>query len=122
MFCYEYFTDVSKFEKTSLPTKEEFFNKLTDSPISDEDYQHAHRVWETFNMHTFWEYHDLDLQTDVLLLTDVYENFRATSLNYYQTDPCNVYSAPGLSWNSMLKMTDAKLGLLADIDMYVPLY
>ena len=64
------------------------------------------------------EYHDLYLGSDVLLLTDVFENFRKTCLQYYKLDPCHYFTSLGLSWDAMLKMTNIKLELMTDIDMF----
>ena len=64
------------------------------------------------------EYHDLYLKSDVLLLTDIYENFRKTCLQYYKLDPCHYFTSPGLSWDAMLKMIDIKLELMTDVDMF----
>ena len=64
------------------------------------------------------EYHDLYLQSDILLLTDVFENFRNTCMQYYGLDPCHYFTSPGLSWDTMLKMTKVKLELMTDINMY----
>ena len=63
------------------------------------------------------EYHDLYLKSDVLLLADVFENFRRASLLNYGLDPCHYVSTPGLSWDAMLKMTGINLELITDIDM-----
>ena len=119
VYPYEYVTDESKFEDTSLPAQEHFYNKLVETHVSDEDYTHAHNVWTSFGIQTLGDYHNLYLKTDVLLLADVFENFRKTSLQYYGIDPCNVYSAPGLAWNAMMKMTGIRLELLKDIDMHL---
>ncbi|XP_057302729.1 uncharacterized protein LOC130636895 [Hydractinia symbiolongicarpus] len=59
------------------------------------------------------EYHDLYLKSDVLLLADVFENFRSTCLEYYKLDPAHYYTSPGLSWDAMLRMTDVELELYA---------
>ena len=64
------------------------------------------------------EYHDLYLKSDVLLLTDIFENFRKICLQYYKLDPCHYFKSPGLSWDAMLKMTDIKLELMIDVDMF----
>ena len=92
VYPYEYMTDGRKFEDVRLPSSEHFYNRLTETPVSDEDYVHAQNVWSAFEMRTLGDYHDLYLKTDVLLLADVFENFRAMSLQYYEIHPCNVYS------------------------------
>ena len=64
------------------------------------------------------DYHDLYLQSDTLLLVDIFENFRRTCLQYYKLDPCHYFTSPGLSWDAMLKMTGIKLELMTDVDMF----
>ena len=63
------------------------------------------------------EYHDLYLKTDVVLLADVFENFRDVCLKNYKLDPAWYYTSPGLSWDALLKKTEIKLDLLSDINM-----
>ena len=69
-------------------------------------------------MNTMGDYHDLYLNTDVLLLADVFEKFIDMYAEYYGLDPCNNCSSPVLSWDAMLKMTEIELELISDIDMY----
>ena len=57
------------------------------------------------------------LKTDVLLLADVFENFRKTCMNYYGLDPANYLSSPGLAWDAMLLKTGVKLDLITYIKM-----
>ena len=64
------------------------------------------------------QYHDFYLKSDILLLADVFENFRKTCLQSYKLDPCHYFTSLGLSWDAMLKMTDIKLELMTDIDMF----
>ena len=59
------------------------------------------------------------LKKDVLLLADVFEKFIDTCLKYYGLDPCHCFSAPGLSWDAMLKMTGIELEKISDIDQYL---
>ena len=87
------------------------------SSISEEDYQHAQRVWEEFGIHNLGDYHNLYLRTDVVLLTNVYEAFRDTCLRHYKRDPAHFYTSPGLAWKACLKCTGIKLELLTDPDM-----
>ena len=117
VYPYDYMDSFDKFNE-KLPTKEDFYSQLSDEHISDEDYAHAKKVWNTFKLQTMGEYHNLYLKSDILLLADVFENFRKTCLQYYKLDPCHYFTSPGLSWDAMLKMTDIKLELMTDIDMF----
>ena len=118
IYPYDYMDSFNKFNETQLPKKKDFYSILNNEHISDEQYKHAQNVWDTFNLKTMGDYHDLYLKSDILLLTDVFENFRKTCLQYYKLDPCHYFTSPGLSWDAMLKMTDIKLELITDIDMY----
>ena len=118
IYPYDYMDSFEKFNKTELPTKEEFYSILNNEHISDEDYCHAKKVWNTFQLQTMGEYHNLYLKSDILLLADVFENFRKTCLQYYKLDPCHYFTSPGLSWDAMLKMTNIQLELMTDIDMF----
>ena len=117
VYPYDYMDSFDKFNE-KLPPKEEFHSILNDEHISDEDYKHAQHVWNTFSLKNMGEYHDLYLASDILLLADVFENFRKTCLEYYKLDPCHYFTSPGLSWDAMLKMTNIKLELMTDIDMF----
>ena len=118
IYPYDCMDSFEKFNETKLPTKDEFYSILNDEHISNEDYQHAQNVWEVFKLRNMGEYHDLYLKSDILLLADVFENFRRTCLEYYKLDPCHYFTSPGLSWDAMLKMTGIKLELMTDIDMF----
>ena len=118
VYPYDYMDSFDKFNKTELPSKEEFYSILIDEHISNDDYTHAQNVWNTFKLQTMGEYHDLYLKSDILLLADVFENFRRTCIQYYKLDPCHYFTSPGLSWDAMLKMTNIKLELMTDINMF----
>ena len=117
VYPYDFMDSFEKFNE-KLPSKEEFYSILNDEHISNEDYKHAQNVWNTFNLQNMGEYHNFYLKSDILLLADVFENFRKTCLEYYKLDPCHYFTSPGLSWDAMLKMTDIKLELMTDIDMF----
>ena len=117
VYPYEYMVSFENLEETKLPPKEAFYSKLTDENISDKDYEHAKKVWESFNMKTLRDYHKLYNKVDVLLLADVFENFRDICFKNYKLDPAHYYTAPGLAWDAALKVTGVNLELLSDIDM-----
>ena len=73
------------------------YSILNDTDIGEDDYKHAQEVWDAFKVRNLGEYHDLYLKTDVLLLADVFENFRETCLHHYKLDPCHYITSPGLS-------------------------
>ena len=118
VYPYDYMDSFEKFNEKELPSKDQFHSILNDQHITDDEYNHAKEVWNTFMIRTLGDYHDLYLVSDVLLLTDVFENFIKTCMQYYKLDPCHYFTSPGLSWDAMLKMTNIKLELMTDIDMF----
>lgn len=88
VYSYDNRDSFEKFEETQLPLKEEFYWQLilTGEQITDEEYEHAQKnnVWKTLKLKNMGEYHNLYLQSDALLLADVFENFRKTCLQYYK--------------------------------------
>ena len=105
------------FNETSLPEKEDCYSHLNMEDITDADYTHRKRVCKDFQIKSLGEYHDLYVQSNILLLADVFENFRNMSLEVYEFDSAKFISAPGLAWKAALKKTKVKLDLLTDIDM-----
>ncbi|KYM98938.1 hypothetical protein ALC62_10334 [Cyphomyrmex costatus] len=117
VFPYEYVDCVKKLNDTRLPPRESFHSSLTGDTVFESDYAHAANVWKRFSVRTLGEYSDLYLKTDVLLLTDVFENFRESCVASYGLDPAHYYTLPGFTWDAMLKHTRVKFELLTDIDM-----
>ena len=117
VYPYDYVDNPEKLSETQLPPKSAFYSKLNNKDISDEDYTHAQKIWKEFEMKTMKDYHNLYLELDVLLLADVFENFREVCLDNYKLDPAWYLTAPGLSWDAMLRVTGIKLELLTDPDM-----
>lgn len=117
IFPYEYIDSWEKLEEKSLPPIEAFYSSLNKSSITQQQYEYALQVWNAFHIKTLGEYSDLYLLTDVLLLTDVFENFRSVCKTHYDLDALWYYTAPGLSWDSCLKLTGITLELLVDYEM-----
>ena len=116
-YPYEYMDSEEKFNDIKIPPREAFYSKLSGRGITEKDYKHAWNVWNSFKMKTFKEYHELYNITDVLLLADVFENFRDLCLKIYGLDPVYYFTAPGLAWDACLKMTNIDLELLSDPNM-----
>jgi len=119
VYPYSYMDSFEKFEETSLPEKSKFFNDLKKKHISDKDYAFIHELWNTFQLKTMGDLHDLYMETDVLLLTDVFEEFRNFSLAKYRLDPAHFNTAPGLSWSAALLHTRQRLEIPVDPDMHL---
>ena len=118
IFPYRFLDSSEKFQ-APLPSRDSFYNTLTKETCSEKDYEHVVKVWNHFGMKTFSEYHDVYLRVDVLLLADVFENFRDLAMSNYSLDPLHFYSVPGLAWASSLKLTRCRLKLLTDPTMYL---
>ena len=117
VYPYDYMDCFDELSETTLPPIESFYSELNKSGISEDKYTLAQNVWETFEMETLQDYHDLYLKTDVLLLADVFENFRDVCQENYGLDPAWYYTAPGLAWDAALKVAKVELKLLADPDI-----
>ena len=86
-FAYEYMDGWKKFNESLLPEKEDFYSRLNVEDITDADYTHAKRVCKDFKINTLREYHDLYVQSNTLLLADVFENVRNMCLEIYELNP-----------------------------------
>ena len=117
VYPYEYMDTWERFNETSLPDKEAFYSNLNMADIKNIDHRHAKRVFKSLNNKNLGDYHDFYVQSDTLLLADVFENFRKMFFEVYELDPAYFLSASGLAWQACLKKTDVKLELLTDIDM-----
>jgi hypothetical protein len=117
VYPYEYMTDITKFGETNLPQKKHFYSKLNNEDITDADYKHAKAVWSFFNCTTIQDYHDIYLKTDVLLLADIFENFRSMAMATHHLDPAHYYTLPGFSWDACLLKTKITLELFDNPEM-----
>jgi hypothetical protein len=114
VYPYDYVNKWSVFKEKKLPAHEKFYSTLAMSNITEEEYLHAQNVWKTLEIEDMGEYHDIYLATDVMLLADVFEQFRITCMESYGLDPLHYVTAPGLAWDAMMKMTDVTLDLFND--------
>ena len=119
IYPYDYFDSKTKYDELQLPKKEKFFNKLNNKNISNEDYKHAIKVFETFKCENLMEYSILYLNTDICHLSDVFQKFSDFAYKTYNLDPRHSYTLPGFPWQSMLKMTKIELELISNSDMYL---
>ena len=117
VFPYDYVSSFEKLNEPNLPSKDAFFSSLYQSHISDEDYEHAKKVWQKFHIQDLGQYSDLYMKTDVILLAEVFENFRKNCLQAYDLDPAHYYTTPGLTWDAMLKYTEVLI-----IYIYILIY
>ena len=109
VYPYEYMDRWEKFNETSLRSKKDFYSNLNMEDIDDIDYRHGNNVFKGFKLENLGDYHDLYVQSDTLLLADVFEE--------YELDPAHFLSLPGLAWQACLKKTNTELELLTDYDM-----
>ena len=67
--------------------------------ITDADYAHRKRICKDPKTKTLEEYHDLYVQSNTLLLADIFENFWNICLEIYELDPVRFFfTAPVLLW------------------------
>ena len=118
VYPYEYMDDWEKFnEASSSQKKKDCYSHLNMEDITDADYAHEKRVCKDFEIKNLGEYHDLYVQSNSLLLADVFEDFRNICLKIYELDPAKFLSVPGLAWQAAFKTIKIKFDLLTDIDM-----
>ena len=101
-----------RFNETSLPNKESFYSNLNMENIDDIDCRHGNNVFKIFKLKNLGEYHDLYVQSDTLLLADVFENFRNMCFKVYELDPAHFLSLPGLAWQACLKKNEHKIRII----------
>ena len=106
-----------RFNEKLLPSKKDFYSNLNMEDIDNIDYRHANNVFKRFKLENLGDYHNLYVQSDTLLLADVFNNFRDMCIKEYELDPAHFLSLSGLAWQACLKKTNIELELLTDYDM-----
>ena len=94
VYSYEYIDNFERFSKTTLPDKDDFYSNLNMESITDIEYRYAKNVFHKFNNNKLGVYHDFYVQSDTLLLADVFINFRKVCFDIYELDPAHFLSAP----------------------------
>ena len=117
VYPYEYMDTCERFSEISLSSKKDFYSNLNMEDISDIDYRHANNVFKRFKLENLGDYHNLYMQSDTLLLADVFNNFRDMCIKEYELEPAHFLSLPGLAWQACLKKTNIELELITDYDM-----
>ena len=116
-YPYEDADSWEKFHETTIPPKEAFYSGRNLEGIRDADYAHVQKVWEAFEIKHFGEYHNLYVQSDTLLIADVFESFRDKCIKIYDLHLASFLTAAGLAWQACLKESKVELELLTDVDM-----
>ncbi|CAR98546.1 Protein CBG25579 [Caenorhabditis briggsae] len=119
VYPYEYMDSFKRFQETKLPNISSFFDMLNGKSCSTKDYLYAKLVWNKMNCKNLKDYAEIYMINDVLLLADVFENFRNLSLRVYELDPCWYFTSPGLAWDAMLRKTKVELEVLQDVEKYL---
>ena len=112
VYPYEYMDGWDKFNETSIPSKESLYSNLTMKNITETDYIHANNVFKTLKLNNLDDYHNLYVQSDTLLLADVFENFRKACIKMYELDPAHFTSLPGLAWQACLKKNRSRIRVI----------
>ena len=114
VYPYKYMDSWERFDEIILPNRKAFYSKLKMKDITDKNYIHAQKVFEEFKLKNFSNYHDLYVQSDTLLLADVFEDFRNKCIEIHELDPAHFLLGPGLAWQACLKKTEIELELLTN--------
>ena len=117
VYPYECMDSWERFNETSLPDKKAFCSELNLKDIFDKDYGHTQKEFKELKLKNLGDYDDLYIQSDTLLLADVFENFKNKYIEIHELDPVHFLSASGLAWQACLKKTRVKLELLTDINI-----
>ena len=117
-FPYDWAKRVEDFSQPYLVSKNDFYNIMTRSHISDEEYKTAREIWKVFEMKNMCQYMETYCTCDTLLLAEIFETFRTECLINFEIEPCHFISLPGFAFQSFLKVTNANLEYITDPDLY----
>lgn len=119
VFPYDFIKSARQVRNTTeFPSRDDFYNKLTEEHISEEDYKFAKQVWYTMDFQNFEEYMEFYCMIDVLLLAESFLKFRTSIHRNFKLDCAQYVTLPSLAYDAMLLKTGAKISLDATEDMY----
>jgi hypothetical protein len=118
VFPYDWLDELDKLDSKELPSRQDFYNLLRNKECSEQEYLYAHNVWDRFKCKTMRDYLNIYLKNDVLVLADVFENFRNNQIKNYHLDPAHYITLPNFAWDAMLYNTNVTIDLLDDAEMY----
>ena len=115
-YPYSYFDNFEKFQEEKLPPREQWKDSLRNGEvmITEDQWQHAEKVYEQFQCENLGDYHNLYLLTDTLLLACVVEEFRSLCYKTYGLDSAHYFTCSHLSGDAFLKICRADIELLTD--------
>ena len=117
-FPYEYCQSLEQMASvTELPDRKHFTSSLTEKTISASDHKFAKKVWQQFSCENLIDYTKVYCKIDTILLAEVFQKFRKSMHTFSGLDPAHYISLPSYSYDSMLKLTQSKIGLPMDINM-----
>ena len=118
VFPYSYLDSCERLTERQLPAREQFFDDLSQSECSVEDYERACEAWRVIGCESFEDYLLFYLRLDVHQLADVFETFRDLCLKEDGLEPSYYVTLPGMTWDSAFKMTGCEVDLLSDAEMF----
>lgn len=117
VFPFSFIKDFTKLEEKFLPPRGGFFDQFQDEEISEKEYLRCEKIWKSFNCVKVSDYVKVCLVSSVLLLEDIFENFRNLCLDKYRLDPIHYLTIASIAWDTMLKYTKIELEILQDKNM-----
>ena len=117
-FCYEYLDDFLKLQE-KCPEHKDFFSKLKNENISDEEYATVQNILSTFNIKTVEKLLELYVKQDCLILCDAITFYRKMVRKNYGLEALSYYSSPALTFDAALRMTRVEIELIQDSTMYM---
>jgi hypothetical protein len=118
VYPYSWIDSIKKFEQNCLPPIEAFYDDLKNRECSKEDYEHAQKVWRELSCKNFGEYHHYYLMADVVLLAEVFEEYRNKELEKWGLDPAHFVTVPSYTYKIFLKELEEPIQVLWDLSMF----